>query len=237
MFRKGVMELNWSEKAFQQAVIGLKKSLDKAVEISFTERGYKKVRKIQLTQEQEDALKHRVKKHGKDEVFKTHNIHPNGWLDGAEPLNKLSVIEMAKVLYAPDSYEVIPQYKIWDWVFISMEATHTRRSQVRKVTEVKGDTLFLGDGWSISSGSEHIRHATPEEIQKEKKHRFWSKLGREVDEYRKDDLVRKDGILGEIIGETGGDLYRVYVFSSNGNFYVDVEDMILITQAEQRLDK
>lgn len=186
--------MNWSEKAFQQGVIGLKKSLDKAVEISFTERGYEKVKKIQITQEQEDALKHQVKKHGKDVVFKTHNIHPTGWLDGAEPLNKLDVITMAKVLYASDSYEVIPQYNVRDWVFLLVGADSGAVKEITLITEssaVNRNICFELDGEGIFYENE-VRHATPEEIQKEIECRWWNNHGREVWEIREGDILKNE---------------------------------------------
>ncbi len=85
-----------------------------------------------------------------------------------------------------------------------------------------------------------IRKATAEEIEREKKRRFWESLGREVDEYRIGDVVRHEYAkgLGEITKEKGD--FKNHVLWSqtfcDSEKTVNKKYITLITPVEKRLD-
>ena len=197
--------------------------------------------KVKLTQEQKDRIDFVLSdwEVGNDSTIeeKMLRVHECMWREKENRcLNDLSLDSLARVLYTPDSYEVIPQYKVGDWVY------HTD-GDIGKITEINEygtiftDIEFYPNSF-ISTSAKFFRHATLEEIQKEKKRRFWDKLGRGVDEYREGDfIVDVYGDYGFIERKKDPVIYRVRMIRANQPVITHPEEMRLITQAEDRLDK
>ncbi len=196
--------------------------------------------KIQLTQEQKDRIdfilrnwEPPVNSTIEEIVLRTHE---HMWKETQNRcLNDLSLDTLARVLYTPDSYEVIPQYKVGDWVVYAHD---------NSIWEITKDTYNDGTHINLMNGNEimnvvsanHLRHATPEEIAKEKKRRFWDKLGREVDEYKEGDIVSYRDLFTPLIDVEVNNC-KVHFPSDSGRFDVPIEDVRLSIPVEQRLDK
>ncbi len=215
--------MTWSEKAFQQGVIGLKKSLDKAVEISLAERGYKNMEKIKLTQKQADLI----------EEIKSWQSEEH------QSINYLSAEDIAKCILAPDSYEVMPQYKAGDWVINFDERA------IGKIEFVDENTYYgkwykhPGDDETMECGTDAFsRHATDDE----KKKGFWWSIGRKEDEYKDDDLVvTKWGDFG-FIDMSEEDIcvtnrYPVILLKDSSIACRPADELRLVVRPEDRLDK
>ena len=97
-------------------------------------------------------------------------------------------------------YEVIPEYKKGDWCYNTVNNLCCQITKMNGV-EVWGD--WYGDGSKTWSFKDSIRHATEEEIAQEKEERWWNKHGRDVGEYRENDIVSHDD-------NTWGGIYIVY---------------------------
>lgn len=147
--------------------------------------------KVKITQEQADAIEREVGGGGDRET--PVEIHVNGWKHHENQcLNNLSLEEFVRALYI--GYEVEPEFRDDEWVFL-VDGTITRILYVRddeimpypsgiKFSHGKG-----GDCWYAYSDIK--RHATPEEIAKEKTRRWWEKHGREPWELKPGDVLRK----------------------------------------------
>jgi len=192
-------------------------------------------KKIKLTQEQADGIK--IIMNGSTKKLLGSYFNNKGFISPKFlPLNTLAVVELMTCLFVPDSYEVIPQYKAEEWLFISKEATHTGKDEIRKIAGVQNGTIKFEDNWYIGIHSEYIRLATPEEIQKEKKRRFWDKLGREVDGWKEGDIVRdiREYYMTTIDND---EIENGYVYFRSGLTEVPIDEIRLVVPVEQRLDK
>ncbi|GIO22462.1 hypothetical protein [Oceanobacillus sp. J11TS1] len=170
------------------------------------------MQKIKLTQGQVDTIEGIKNK-------------MDGWIvQEHKRLNGLALEDFSKCLLVPDSYEVIPQFKLGEWV------VNLNTGEIGQVEAFKNVNGALGNSERIVVNSiinypDSLRHATPEEIQQEKKRRFWDKLGRDVDEYKTGDIV---------FNESTKQIYRV---ARNGLIPAKIVSFKLICPVEQRLDK
>lgn len=196
--------------------------------------------KIQITKEQDKAIKFLLERRNEwseERLIRYHANRNDKWVSPSlQCLNDLPLNDLCLRLYAPDSYEVIPQFKVGEWLFISKETTYTVKDEIRKIAGVQNGTIKLEDNWYIGIHSEYIRHATPEEIQQEKKRRFWDKLGREVDEYKEGDIVAYRDLFTPLI-DVELNNRKVHFPSDSGRFDVPIEEVLLSIPVEQRLDK
>ncbi len=188
--------------------------------------------KIKLTQEQADAISKLLKKMTADRLIDTHIKQI--WKEEYDALNYMEVSKVARAVLV--GYEVIPQYKVGEWV-VNIHSGEI--GQVEAFTNVKGS---LGNSERIIVNNvvnypDSFRHATPEEIQQEKKRQFWDKLGREVDEYKAGDVV---SVLKNKRSITFLNTYELenskVSFPGNAGYY-SLKDIRLVTPVEQRLDK
>ncbi|GIO18107.1 hypothetical protein J18TS1_12070 [Oceanobacillus oncorhynchi subsp. incaldanensis] len=189
--------------------------------------------KVKLTQEQENCIHELLNNQGRSPkyVLVTHIectfFKSDAWAEKFKCFNNLSVDDMAKVLYTPNSYEVIPQYKVGDWVIFEYKAVRV----IGEILEIETDEFFTAKvddpKYQVPQNIalSKLRHATPEEIQQEKKRRFWDKLGREVDEWKEGDIV---------FNESTKQMYQVPI---GGLIAAKVVSFKLICPVEQRLDK
>lgn len=114
------------------------------------------------------------------------------WEPVTGPLIEMKLDDLIRSLYI--GYEVEPEFKIGDWIYISSEGTHNSKEMVAKVESKYNESqLCLDNNWNIGAGSQYIRHATPSEIAEEKERRFWNRNDRDVWELRKGDVLICDG--------------------------------------------
>ena len=217
-----------------QKVPGIEMHLD------FSKKGDNNMKKVKLTQEQADLIEG-YKKRGISDALKfieAFSVQNRFVLLSNQCLNSLAVEELSICLLVSDSYEVIPQYNVGDWVI----NIHT--GEIGQVEEIKKVEGALGNNERIIVNStinypHSLRHATPEEIQQEKKRRFWERLGREVDVYKSGDIVTSG--TGDYTAITNLEIKMNSVcFESIEAEYgaeYSFDDIRLVTPVEQRLDK
>src|SRR5699024_4896974 len=116
--------------------------------------------------------------------------------------HRVNLVQLSQIANHPttptkkfDGYEVEPEYEKGDWVIRDDHGT------IGIVTSV-GDGYIEYDG-GCADGVHFFRHATEEEIAQEKEERWWNKHGRDVGEYRENDIVSHDD-------NTWGGIYIVY---------------------------
>src|SRR5699024_8037362 len=145
-----------------------------------------KMEKVKLTRDQRQTVK---------------NFMNNG------NILKLTVNELHKVI--DGEYEVESEFKVGDWVvrieegsvnnrigFINVEKGYT----FEVTSKNDAGTCVCGEG--RYHNPKKLRHATPEEITKEKQRRWWKSHGRGVWELRKSDElvnVKDRSRLGRIV--------------------------------------
>ncbi|MEF3330597.1 MULTISPECIES: hypothetical protein [Oceanobacillus] len=148
--------------------------------------------KIQLTQEQADVIERKKNKMDfeKSNIVECH-VKSHWEFDENLFLNKLSTDELCRLLYTPNSYEIITEFKLGDWVI------NIHSGDIGQVEEIKKVEGALGNNERIIVNStinypHSLRHATPEEIQKEIECRWWNNHGREVWEIREGDILKNE---------------------------------------------
>lgn len=108
---------------------------------------------------------------------------------GYKPLNDLniSVSLLAKYFYI--GCEIIPEFKVGDWVY------HTTGKVVRQITAISKHIEVTDGEDEYIWGKEFTRHATPKEIVKEKQRKWWKSHNRDVLELREKDIIKINGVL------------------------------------------
>ncbi|MFD1450867.1 hypothetical protein [Oceanobacillus sojae] len=189
--------------------------------------------KIQLTQDQERALKEAWQEKGKAGLINYHSLteYDNNWAS----LGQLSTDDIARALYI--GYEVIPQFKVGDWVIFEYKAVRV----IGEILEIETDEFFTAKvddpKYQVPQNIalSKLRHVIPEEIQQEKKRRFWEKLGREVDEYRQGDIVTTG--FGNYTSITKLEMNKKSVYFDGPEAERSFDEIYLVAPEEQRLDK
>jgi len=82
-------------------------------------------------------------------------------------------------------YEVKEEYKVGDWIF-----RFNNYSQITRIENDDGILKVFTDKHKGFLYEDEFRKATAEEITYEKKRRFWDELGRRVEGYRNEDVVK-----------------------------------------------
>lgn len=150
--------------------------------------------KISLTQDQADAIE-RLKKFIRDD----------------ETLDcQFNVKYIARVLL--EGYEIKPKYSVGDWVITEgySETYDGRALKIIKISELFGEKFYYFENSEKTNHnfSERSikRHATKEDIEKEKERQWWAKHGREPWELKKNDVLAEgiflytvEKFLGEIV--------------------------------------
>ncbi|GEN87215.1 hypothetical protein [Oceanobacillus sojae] len=200
--------------------------------------------KIKLTQEQANAIEYALNKTGdykddKDRLIRDISRDYVNFHNDLFSLNKIDIAVAAKALYA--GYEVIPQYKVGDWITVFYENGNFKYTA--KITSVESEFVRVDVNTSRNfpqylNGYGIVRHATPEEIQQEKKRRFWNGIGRIEDEYKQNDLVEVDyQDYGIINGKTNSGTWMIYHINDDATVFCSSDEIRLIVKAEDRLDK
>src|SRR5699024_4993267 len=148
--------------------------------------------KVKVTKEQAEAIE-RYKKELVDSIDEQYRFGvkrtPYEW---AEPLVELGGEQVLEII--KHGYEVEPEFEVGDWVVRTKELNHQNfhEGKIFKVKRiVKGhltkDLLVVDNDDNSEHHFENIRHATSEEIAKEKQRRWWAKHDRKVWELKIND--------------------------------------------------
>lgn len=147
--------------------------------------------KVKVTQEQADAIDLFTFTGNTLEGFSRKR---KSFSNAFKSIKELTVDEMAKALFI--GYEVEPEFKVGDWVSYDNGIAGW---MTKVVVQIEGSYLHLTPTGMLLK--KFARHATAEEIAKEKQHRWWNSHGREVWELRRGDIIQKN--------ETNGVTYEV----------------------------
>src|SRR5699024_4875730 len=179
--------------------------------------------KVKVTREIADAIKFGIKHHSKDDIVRAHT-NVKGWRLVCElkPLRHMPLDRLIKALYI--GYEVEETFKVGDWVVDVYEG-------ITRIDSKEKEGLWIGEGtltWVNYDGEcyERLRHATPEEIAKEKQRRWWAKHGRDVWELSLyDSVITKEGhpfTISYIYRDYSGGTVK---YELNNGAYYDKDDM------------
>src|SRR5699024_7959664 len=139
--------------------------------------------KVGLTREQAEAIERGIKIYGKSRIMNEHEA--DGWVGNIVNLTGITKDQMARAVYI--GYEGEATCTVDDWVTSVSGATCQR-------TKIRGEEVW--GQWNRLTVTENyikkvnVRHATPEEISKEKQRRWWARHGREVWELKVNDEIR-----------------------------------------------
>ena len=185
--------------------------------------------KVKLTQEQVTALEKAINDYGIDTTMNDHS--PHNWGGFLSPLNELKIHQMARALYI--GYEVEEMFEVGDWVvYDNGVRCGYKTNQIKDVDEQKA---YFDEGRTMHLT--RLRHATPEEVAKEKQRRWWARHGRDVYEFKSGDLIDHDHYVVEVM-EVRSDMLRVEMNAAVGTITEEYYDLIkVICFAEDRKDK
>lgn len=139
------------------------------------------MKKVKLTKEQAKAIE-KIKANQLEQIERLlANPDDYGIFEWSKVLLKLSPEEYYDALF--EGYEIEETFNVRDYV------TRIDNGQVIKVIGVNREEKYVYESLSSMHMFKDIRHATPEEIAKEKERRWWANHGREVWEIREDDLL------------------------------------------------
>ncbi len=152
--------------------------------------------KVRITQEQAEKLEEARERYKDDDIIVIR--HAEKYYECKfDELFELTTAELARALYI--GYEVEPEFKEGDWVVVD-GYSKDYNGKVLEITEIyKGALGLRYCKFSPSIDKSHnfclndvdIRHATPEEIAKEKERRWWAKHDRDVCELKQGDVLIK----------------------------------------------
>lgn len=168
--------------------------------------------KVKLTQEQADALK----------IYKDagHNLavfaaNRRGFHGPYESLKTLSIDELGRVLYEPNSYEVEPQIKHGYWVKAVLQGNDYityGKIDTEAFEDFVFDYLKQNNEWGrIRKHKDDLELMTPEEIKLEKNRRLWKSIGREVGELKEKDLVVYENKYFRLFNNMGCEIYGFHM--------------------------
>src|SRR5699024_1498669 len=167
------------------------------------------MRKAIITQEQADAIEHRLKRFDRAFIMDLQEPMKDDWINESAPLNELSNSELAKALYI--GYEVEPAFNVGDWKVVKYS------NEIGRVVEhFKEKQRVELDCNYFTYKEVDLRSATLEEIAEEKERRWWKKHGRQPWELRFDDVLipkEKHEIIRVIDVQSKGE---VIVFINGG---------------------
>lgn len=183
--------------------------------------------KVKLTPEQAESLEYLKRNFRYKEIVILH-VQKYGcdWVGKGEGINGLDVDTLIKALYI--GYEIEEPYKVGDWLHV----TTPNFDFVAKVVGERDEYTEFDNGKKLSAFE--FRKATPEEIAAEKERRKWATIGREVGEYKTNDIVYHE--------KYGYGVYvRQMIEPFNQEKYsgwhdVKVKELELICPVEQRFD-
>lgn len=153
--------------------------------------------KIQITQEQAEAI----------EVLKT-NLEHNSWdyiaqrlhtndkfIHEYKPFNGMTLEKIVKAVY--EGYELLNPIFAGSYVrskssgnIYKVKFIHSNK----KYADLEGILCMADKSFSSVLGLDSLELISKEELQEAKEKRFWEKLDREVNEFRKGDTVKYGGM-------------------------------------------
>src|SRR5690625_2899401 len=170
--------------------------------------------KVKLTQVQADVIEQKKKYDGRgiQAILRDIFYEPNETtsISGVnEIVREIGMEDFLKALYI--GYEVEREFKVGDWV------KHLYKDDVGVFTELGRSYIKYDDGYSDSINN--FRHASPEEVAKEKRRRWWASHGRDVRELKGHDVLTHSFF--------GGNHVVFSVYNDTIIFYAPNEDRML----------
>lgn len=152
-------------------------------------------KKVILTQVQLEAVERAKSMWSLNEIFSLHVGKVEGnerlWRNYRyEPLNDISVADMAKILYINDSYEVASDLKYGDWVTKHYSDCSLLIGQVNQIRNDGMVGVICSNTNIVFIPCDELSASTPEEIKAEKVRRLWRGIDREVGDFKMGDCGR-----------------------------------------------
>ena len=186
--------------------------------------------KVKLTRKQADALEKAISDYGIDTTMHDHS--PNNWGGLLAPLNELKPHQMARALYI--GYEVEETFEVGNWVVYDNGVERGYGYKTNQIKDVDEQKAYFDEGRRMHLTS--LRHATPEEITKEKQRRWWVRHGRDVYEFKEGDLIKRGDLTSEV-EEVKEKIIWIKFNKSKGTYTREYYDQIkVICFAEDRKD-
>lgn len=172
--------------------------------------------KVKITRAQADAIEFLIAKNDSGEsrwevepLIRVHAQNANAWAGEADPIRHMPLLTLVDALRI--GYEVKETFKAGDWV------VHEAGCKLGQIEIVRGKYIMVRrtDGEGYWWNTDHIRHATPEEIKAGQECRVWAKTGRKVGEFKDGDI----GVCEHIYWNDPDDLKNLYKEGILENFY------------------
>ncbi len=148
--------------------------------------------KVILTREQAEAIE-RYKEEQRElheKQVRAQSVMLKEW---TKPLIELKTDEFMDAIYI--GYEVEETFEVGGWVRYDNGPSHGYKTQ--KITSIEHGYAWFSETESMPLHS--LRHATPEEVAKEKERRWWKSHNRDVWELKTYDvLINRGGTLFEV---------------------------------------
>ena len=182
--------------------------------------------KVKLTQEQAEMIKKHREADNLEMLLRKHRM--SGCLTYIDELTTQQVVDAYF-----DGYKVDPDFEVGDWVvYDNGVRCGYKTNQIKDVDEQKA---YFDEGRTMLLT--RLRHATPEEVAKEKQRRWWAMHGRDVYEFKSGDLIDHDHYVVEVM-EVRSDMLRVEINTTVATITEEYYDLIkVICFAEDRKDK
>ncbi|AXY08518.1 hypothetical protein CUC43_17650 [Bacillus thuringiensis LM1212] len=84
--------------------------------------------------------------------------------------------------------DYVEPLKVGDWIYLKQSNGNNLVGKIKRFHEIYKNTVIT-DASECAIGTEVIRKATSEEIEKEKRRRVFEKAGRTIDEFKEGDVV------------------------------------------------
>ena len=141
--------------------------------------------KVKLTQEQANIISNISLDELGEWFYKDERTNT----DMYEALKDFTMEEIAKAKI--EGYEVEPKFKVGDWVIRTLDfGRYHEKGRVFQIANFDDRENIYADDGGPSHLPGSIRHATPEEVSKEKQRRWWSKHNRGLWELREWDALK-----------------------------------------------
>ncbi len=194
--------------------------------------------KIKITKRQEGILVNLLGEYGVDKAMEYRM--GDGSFNLSFPKSKYTPEQFALLLCG--WYEIEQPFEVGDWVTTNIKNREPKTGKIYEVKEGAYGKIFwmdrktlIGDN-DINIYGDKIRKATPEEIEREKKRRFWGTLDRQENDYQVNDIViHEDYGYGTIYNKQKRAV-GFKRFGSKEGIAVVRENLTLVCPVEKRLD-
>src|SRR5699024_8454985 len=148
-----------------------------------------KMDKVKLTREQAEMIKNHKEADNLEMLLRKHRM-----LGCLTYIDELTTQQVVDAYF--DGYKVDPDFEVGDWVVYDNGVERGYGYKTNQIKDVDEQKAYFDEGRRMHLTS--LRHATPEEITKEKQRRWWVRHGRDVYEFKEGDLIKRGDLTSEV---------------------------------------